>query len=175
MKTFNILIADDDDGMLATYKFILQGINDYQLHFARNRLGAYQVLDQFLVDKSKPVEDTDKVLALAILDQNLTDPDPKKYREDWSSAGGITLIPEIKAVFLPTRVIIYTAYFATLENKGFEACKFGADGYFSKIEDVESGAGGNVLRAKVKKELKRFDADRLKFNKNLEEKEKNKT
>ncbi|MBF0097820.1 MAG: response regulator [Magnetococcales bacterium] len=147
---FNVLIVDDDPAVLAEYRFLLakEGFKVFQ---AQNRADTLPYIEQFRLDKRKPPEDIAQILALAIVDQNLKDPDPRKYERDYSAAGGIPLITQLRAASPPTRILVCTAFKGTPADEGFAAARAGADAYLGKGDPA-------LLLDRVRKELEFFES-----------------
>lgn len=162
---YNILVVEDEDGWQKNYEFLLSKDKKYKLFFAGNREEAYHLLERFRIPTDGSIPAMDKLFAVAILDQNLgkADSDPVRYREDWSQAGGIAIVPDIKYRSPCTRIIIFTAYKGTDEDKGFEAATFGANAYLSKI-DIGDESASELFRRRIADEIKRFE---IEYNKLL--------
>ncbi|MES9881354.1 MAG: response regulator [Sedimenticola sp.] len=154
MSVYNILIVDDKSGVVTTYKGQLNQLDNFQIHTAASRVEAYEILKGFRKKGDQYICDKGDVLALAILDQNLEDQDydDELFDPDWSLAGGLTLIQEIKLLFLPTRVVVLTAYQGTEDDMAFEAAQMKADSYLQK-GNVE----GEHFKAMIREQLQAFD------------------
>ena len=166
MKQYNILIVDDDEPIRLQYKRIL-GSEGYTLIFAKNQSDAYEKIKKFSVELDQEVSDKQKVLALAILDQNLEDYDKDLHDPEWKTAGGLNLIQEVKSLFRPTRVIMITAYrWKEGEDRAFEAGRLKADGYLAKTEVLST----EPLKHRVRQELQKFDRAFNNYNRKISRK-----
>ena len=153
MKQYNILIIDDEEAIRTTYKRILAS-EGYNLIFANDQSEALIKMEKFSVKPGVKVENTTQVISLAIIDQNLNDFDEKLHDPKWANAGGLNLIQEVKSLFRPSRVIMITAYkWKEGEDRGFEAGRLLADGYYAKTEVLFA----DHLKELVRQELQKFD------------------
>lgn len=158
-QNFNILIVDDDTAIVGEYNYLLKK-EGFRLWTAKNRVEAQPYIDRFRLDADQLPTDITKVLALAIIDQNLKDPDPRKYQRSYAESGGIPFTALLRAASPVTRILVYSAHKGTPQDEGFAFCRAGADDYLKKVEagngDFEGFRKAFVQR--VKDELAFFDS-----------------
>ena len=156
MTQYNILIVDDQASVHTDFDFILDSPR-YQLLHATNRTEALELLKQFKLPPDTPAPTVSSVLALAIIDQNLGDYDPATFHNDQRREEGLALIDQIKGEYSPvTRVVINTAYFATAENRGFQAAEAGADDYWDKGKKESGSNNQQQIKDLVEHQLEIF-------------------
>lgn len=130
---YNVLVLDDDPGVIETYKTALDEFPEATVLTAQNRREAQEIVDQFTC-KERDLLDPERLIAVAFIDQNLGDYDPEYWNEDREGAEGIAMVRHIKRNVCPlTRVHVITAYAGTPADHGFPAAKNEADGYISKL------------------------------------------
>lgn len=79
----------------------------------------------------------------------------------WDKAGGIPLLANLRQASPLTRIVVYTAYKGTEEDKGFYAAKAGADAYLGKVKvdqnSVEYAGFKTAFQQRVRDELAQFE------------------
>ena len=153
-QTYHILAVDDDKRVLDTYEFALGKIAGVTVHKAANRAEAQAILKGFRHEQGLAASATG-LIAVAFIDQNLGDYDPKLWNDDIKGAEGLALVPYFKEFVSPlTRVVMLTAYAGTPADQGFLAGRDRADGYLKK--GVGEGSFASQVAQTCREEIQRF-------------------
>ncbi|MBF0448736.1 MAG: hypothetical protein HQL67_11090 [Magnetococcales bacterium] len=165
-KVYQVLVVDDDPGVLAAYKHALKKVPGVNPHLVKNRAGAQRLLKNFHFTKGVKV-DPSNLIAISFIDQKLMgDYDPKVWHGDIEGAEGLAMVPYIKRFSPLTRVLMVTAFQGTPEDQGFLAGRDRADGYIKKVNDPKGIT--NAIRNICKEEIARFEEAVKFYNMRLE-------
>jgi CheY-like chemotaxis protein len=131
----NILILDDDPSVISALQTILLSIDEYDLriHTATNRTQALEIAEAFR-DPYELIRTTEKVLMLAVIDQDIKDDVSDTWRKK-SKPGeeGIGFAKLLRQEYMPTgSVVILTSHVFTEKDRGFSAGVLGAKAYLKK-------------------------------------------
>ena len=135
--TVQALAVDDNINALATISDMLQELTGRPPLTANGYTSTVAVLNKYKLQHNYKVDlNHDRVIALVVLDQDLseTDEDLKEVGIDNKSAG-LHLITRVRSLAPLAAVGMLTAYKRTDKDLAFEAGQADADFYLSKLVD----------------------------------------